>query len=142
MVGSTLGTAGSGKGGYLLMRHGGALWGVENAAVVSLTRGGEGGGRFLVAVGAGEPAGELGIDLWIDEIVGVVAELAVRPLTAALRRFWPEAAGGLAVHAEMPLVVVDPRRPPRALRGALPDAGGDVGRVGRDGDGEGAHRNA
>jgi hypothetical protein len=141
---STLGTAGLGKGGYLLMRHGGALWGVENAAVVSLTRGGDPGGgrgRFLVAVGTGEPAGEQGIDLWIDEIVGVVAELAVRPLTAALRRFWPDAAdaaGGLAVHAEMPLVVVDPQRPPRALRGGLP---GD-GRDGRDGDGQGAHRDA
>jgi hypothetical protein len=121
-----------GKGGYLLMRHGGALWGVENAAVVSLTRGGEGSGRFLVAVGTG--------DLWIDEIVGVVADLAVRPLTAALCRFWPEAAGGLAVHAEMPLVVVDPQRPPRVLRGAVPDAGGGAGRVRRDGDGQGAHR--
>jgi|GEM_PF-1281053 len=133
----TAGLAGVGKGGYLLMRHGGALWGVENAAVVSLTRGGDrGGGRggFLVAVGTEEPAA----DLWIDEIVGVVAELAVRPLTAALRRFWPEAAGGLAVHAEMPLVVVDPRRPPRVLRGARD------GRVGRDGDGdgEGAHQDA
>lgn len=129
----------AGKGGYLLMRQGGALWGVENAAVVSLTRGGEGGGRFLVAVGGpgdeAEPAGEL----WIDEIVGVVADLAVRPLTAALRRFWPDAAdtaGGLAVHAEIPLVVVDPQRPPRVLRGALPGVAG----VGRDGDGEGAHR--
>jgi len=129
----TAGLAVVGKGGYLLMRHGGALWGVENAAVVSLTRGGDrGGGRggFLVAVEAA--------DLWIDEIVGVVAELAVRPLTAALCRFWPEAAGGLAVHAEMPLVVVDPRRPPRVLRGA---PSGD-GRVGRDGDGEGAHQDA
>jgi hypothetical protein len=131
----TAGLAGMEKGGYLLMRHGGALWGVENAAVVSLTRGGDRGerrGGFLVAVGTGEPAA----DLWIDEIVGVVAELAVRPLTAALRRFWPEAAGGLAVHAEMPLVVVDPRRPPRVLRGA---PAGD-GRVGRDSDGEGAHQ--
>jgi len=127
---NTASTAGLGKGGYLLMRHGGALWGVENAAVVSLTRGGEGSGRFLVAVGTAE--------LWIDEIVGVVAHLVVRPLTAALRRFWPEAAGGLAVHAEMPLVVVDPQRPPRVLRGT---PAGD-GRVGRDGDGEGAHRDA
>jgi hypothetical protein len=135
--------AGVGKGGYLLMRHGGALWGVENAAVVSLTRGrGEGTGRFLVAVGGLGDEGEPAADLWIDEIVGVVADLTVRPLTAALRRFWPEAAGGLAVHAEMPLVVVDPERPPRVLCGAVPDAGGAAGRVGRDLDGEGAHRDA
>ena len=135
-----IGTTGK---GYLLMRHGGALWGVENAAVVSLTRGrGEGAGRFLVAVGGLGDEGEPAADLWIDEIVGVVAELAVRPLTAVLRRFWPDAAdaaGGLAVHAQMPLVVVDPQRPPRVLRGAPPGDGRD-GRDGRDGDGQGAHR--
>ena len=96
--------------GYLLMRRGGALWGVENEAVVSLTRGS---GGFRIGVQAGE--------MWIDEIVGVVAELTLRPLAAALRRFWPDGVGGLAslaVHAEMPLVVVDPQRPPRALRSA------------------------
>jgi hypothetical protein len=120
--------------GYLLVRRGGALWGVENAAVESLTRGvgnGNGnGGGFLLAVGTGE--------LCADEIVGVVAELAVRPLTGALCRFWPEAAGGLSVHADEPLVVVDPRRPPRALCG--PQRGEErAGRNGRDGhDKEGA----
>ena len=99
--------------GYLLVRRGGALWGVDNAAVQSLKRGD---GGFLLGVTAGE--------LRIDEIVGVVTELAVRPVTAALTRFWPEAAGGLAVYAAEPLVVVDPRRPPRALRG-LESGGGD-----------------
>ena len=100
------GVPGAAGKGYLLMRRDGALWGVANAAVESLTRGD---GGFRVGVGAGE--------LCIDEIVGVVAELPVRPMAAALRRFWPEAAGGLAVHAEQPLVVVDPQRPPRSLRG-------------------------
>jgi hypothetical protein len=114
--------------GYLLVRRGGALWGVENAAVESLTRGGGigsgGRGGFLLGLGAAE--------LCADEIVGVVADLAVRPLTGALCRFWPEAAGSLAVHADEPLVVVDPRRPPRALWS------GD----GRNGDdGKGAGRN-
>jgi hypothetical protein len=106
--------------GYRLMRRGGALWGVENDAVVSLTRGA---GGFRIVVEAGE--------LWIDEIVGVVAELALRPLAAALRRFWPDGEGGaasLALHAATPLVVVDPQRPPRVLRGAAWEAGqGDVG---------------
>ena len=103
------GVPGAAGKGYLLMRRDGALWGVANAAVESLTRGD---GGFRVGVGAGE--------LCIDEIVGVVAELPVRPMAAALRRFWPEAAGGLAVHAEQPLVVVDPQRPPRSLRLSLP----------------------
>jgi len=92
------------------MRHGGALWGVENAAVESLTRSR---GRFRIGLGAGE--------LCIDEVVGVVAELAVRPLAAALRRFWPHSASGLAIHAATPLVVVDPRRPPRVLLDDLDD---------------------
>jgi hypothetical protein len=108
--------------GYLLLRHGGALWGVANAEVVSLTRGR---GGFLLAVSAGE--------LCIDEIVGVVAELAVRPLAGALRRFWPEAAGGLAVHAAEPLVVVDPQRPPRVLRGPQSGAVQDGEGVAGDG---------
>ena len=112
--------------GYLLMRHGGALWGVDNEAVVSLTRGA---GGFRIGVPAGE--------LCIDEIVGVVAELTLRPFAAALRRFWPDGAGGvasLAVHAEMPLVVVDPQRPPLALRGTGWKADGNAVAQGAEGD--------
>ena len=125
--------AGAGGKGYLLVRRAGALWGVENEAVESLTRnGGDGGigdgngkGGFLLGLGAEE--------LCVDEIVGVVAELTVLPPAAALCRFWPEASGGLAVHAEVPLVVVDPRRPPRALCGRR--SGNE--RDGRDGEGVG-----
>jgi hypothetical protein len=117
------GSSGGGGKGYLLMRCGGALWGVENAAVESLTRGGAGG--FVLGMGTGE--------LCIEEIVGVVAELPVWPLAAALRRFWPEAAGSLAVHLAEPLVVVDPQRPPRVLRGPQGRNGGDGEGVGRDG---------
>jgi hypothetical protein len=98
----------AGSKGWLLVRHGGALFGVDNEAVESLARGR---GGFLLGLGDGELA--------VDEIIGVVAELAVHPVTAALRRFWPEAADGLAVHAAVPLVVVDPRRPPRAMRKAI-----------------------
>ena len=114
-------TATSGKG-YLLVRSGGALWGVDNAAVESLKRGESG---FRLGVVAGE--------LRIDEIVGVVTELAVRPVTAALTRFWPETASGLAVHAAEPLVVVDPRRPPRALCGPQSGGGGKRRRRSRTG---------
>jgi hypothetical protein len=91
--------------GYLLVRRDGVLWGVENGAVEGLSRHGA---QFRLAVG--------GAELGVDEVVGVVAELAVWPLAGALRRFWPDTAGGLAVHAQAPLVIVDPRRPPRALR--------------------------
>jgi len=121
------GVPGAAGKGYLLMRSGGALWGVANAAVESLTRAN---GGFRVGVGAGE--------LCIDEIVGVVAELPVRPMAAALRRFWPEAAGGLAVHAEQPLVVVDPQRPPRSLRGEGAAGQAEPGLE----DGEGAREDA
>lgn len=92
-------------GGYLLVRRDGVLWGVSNGAVEKLTRYGA---QFRLAVG--------GAELGVDEVVGVVQELAVWPVAGALRRFWPDAAGGLAVHAQAPLVIVDPREPPRALR--------------------------
>lgn len=90
--------------GYLLVRRDGVLWGVENAAVESLARWGR---TFRLSLG--------GRALGVDEVVGVVPELAVRPSAAALRWFWPEPSGGMAVHGEAPLVIVDPRRPPRAL---------------------------
>jgi hypothetical protein len=104
--------------GYLLVRRDGVLWGVSNGAVEGLTKNGA---QYRLAVG--------GAELGVDEVVGVVPELAVWPVTGALRRFWPDAAGGLAVHAQAPLVIVDPRKPPRALclggRGAVEDAGHD-----------------
>ena len=90
---------------YLLVRRDGVLWGVSNGAVERLTRQGA---RFHLAVG--------GAELGVDEVVGVVPELAVWPVSGALRRFWPDVAGGLAVHAEAPLLIVDPQEPPRALR--------------------------
>ncbi len=90
--------------GWLLLRGGGALWGVENAAVQGLARHG---GVFRISL-----AGRM---LYADEVLGVVPDLAVRPVSRVLRRFWPEPAGGMAVHAEEPLMIVDPRVPPRAL---------------------------
>ena len=90
--------------GFLLVRRDGVLWGVENAAVESLARRGQ---AYSLSLG--------GRALGVDEVVGVVPELAVRPAAAALRWFWPEPSGGMAVHGEAPLVIVDPRRPPRAL---------------------------
>lgn len=91
--------------GFLLLRRAGGVWGIANAAVEGLRARGDG---YRVSV-AGEALGA-------DEILGVVEHLAVRPATAVLRRFWTEAPAGLAVHERLPVVVVDPRRPPAALR--------------------------
>ncbi len=91
-------------GGYLLLRRAGTLWGVANRDVEGLARQGEG-YRLQVA----------GRALAADEILGVVGALEVRPLSDVVRRFWPEAVGGWAVSGRLPVVLVDPRRPPRAL---------------------------
>ena len=91
--------------GYLLVRRDGVLWGVSNGAIQGISRDGA---CFRLAVG--------GAALGVDEVVGVGPELAVWPVSGAMRRFWPDVTGGLAVHAEAPLVIVDPQRPPRALR--------------------------
>jgi hypothetical protein len=118
------GGAWAGDRGFLLVRRGGVLWGISNGAVQGLTRNGA---CFRLAVG--------GAELGVDEVVGVVPELTVRPVAGALRRFWPDLAGGLAVHAEAPLVIVDPQKPPRALR-VVDSQEGTEGEVT---DGEGRH---
>lgn len=90
--------------GFLLLRRGGTFWGVSNGEVEALTRTA---GSYRLSVG-GRPLGA-------DEVLGVVEDLEVQPVGASARRFWPVAVAGLAVHGERPLVVVDPRQPPRAL---------------------------
>lgn len=116
------------EGGYLLVRRGGVLWGVSNGAVEGLSRQGA---CYRLAVG--------GAELGVDEVVGVVPDLAVWPVTGAMRRFWPDTAGGLAVYSEVPLVIVDPAQPPSALR--LGAGREDLGErsEGESGDGEGRH---
>lgn len=98
--------------GYLLLRRNGGLWGIANGAVLGLARRD---GSFEVTVA--------GCALVADEILGVVEELAVQPTAPAVRRFWPETSAGLAIHGQVPLVVVDPDRPPRALRPDSVDSG-------------------
>lgn len=91
--------------GLLLLRRAGGVWGVASAAVVGLAARG---GGYRISVGESALAA--------DEILGVVDGLRVHPPAPVLRRFWPEALDGLAVHGRMPVVVVDPRCPPAALR--------------------------
>jgi hypothetical protein len=95
--------------GFLLMRRAGGVWGIAIGAVEGLARDGAG---YRVAAG--------GAALAADEILGVVTDLRVYPVAPALRRFWPEEPAGVAVHAGVPLVVVDPRRLPAALRCEIP----------------------
>jgi hypothetical protein len=94
--------------GFLLLRRGGSLWGIANAAVDGLARQGV---DYRITIG-----GSGGSDLVADEILGVVEDLRVWPLAPAVSRFWPEPAAGLALHGREPVVVVDPGRPPAALR--------------------------
>lgn len=93
--------------GYLLLRRGGVLWGIDNAMVTGLTRQGD---SFRVSLKDSALAA--------DEVLSVVDGLRIQP-AAGLRRFWPGAGpgvAGLAVHGDQPLVVVDPLRPPGMLR--------------------------
>ena len=106
--------------GLLLLRRAGGLWGIANAAVEGLARDGAG---YRVTAG--------GAALAADEILGVVTDLRVVPAAPALRRFWPEEPAGVAVHAGVPLVVVDPRRLPAALRYEIPRCAG-AGDAGED----------
>lgn len=104
-------------GGFLLLRRGGSLWGIANAAVTGLER--REGGAYRIGA-----ASEL---LVADEILGVVPELRVWP-SPVTRRFWPEPFRGLAVHGALPVVVVEPGHPPGVLRPQGEDVGETEGR--------------
>jgi hypothetical protein len=91
--------------GFLLVRAAGGVWGIANADVDG-----------LAARGTGYRISACGEVLAADEILGVVEGLSVRPTAPVLRRFWSETPAGLAVYGRLPVVVVDPRYPPAALR--------------------------
>jgi hypothetical protein len=99
------------SGGYLVMRRGGATWAVADREVRGLARRGA---AYEVTVAAGA--------LTADEVLGVTADLRLHPAGGVLRRFWPEAARGLAVHGSLPLVLIDAGAPPRSLLAALSPA--------------------
>jgi hypothetical protein len=94
--------------GYLLLRREGGLFGVASADVRRLSRRGL---DYRLETAAGPEGG-----LLADEVVGMVERLRVRPVGPLLRRYWPESAGGWAIHAGTPVLVVDPLRPPQVLR--------------------------
>jgi hypothetical protein len=92
------------SGAFLVLRRGGATWALDWHEVRGVARRR---GAFVVRVAAGPLAA--------DEVLGVATDLRLHPAGAALARFWPEAARGLAVHERAPLVLIDALAPPRAL---------------------------
>lgn len=92
------------RGGYVVLEHGGRLWGVAGRDVRRLRRGDDG-MRLEVAGGA----------LAAERVLAVVPDLTVRPAPAVIGRWWPERAEGLAVYEERPVLVIDAGRPPRLL---------------------------
>jgi len=103
--------------GFLLLRRAGGVWGIASAAVEGLARRRDG---YRIAAGGGALAA--------DEILGVVDDLRVLPAAPVMRRYCPEAAAGVAVHGELPVVIVDPGRPPAALRFEVGEGETDEGR--------------
>ncbi len=88
----------------LVMRGAGALWGVSHAAVRTVTRLRRG---YRVHVGKRALAAET--------VLGVFEAVEVYPAGAVMARYWSQPTGGLAVHGDEPLVVIDPDRPPPML---------------------------
>ena len=101
-------------GGYLLLRRGGGVWGIESERVTGLARSEGNGAPYRVVTAQASLAA--------DEILGVAAELSVRPPAQAVARFWPAGSDGCAVWSGLPVAVVDPLDPPRALRVPDPEA--------------------
>ena len=104
---SLAGAAGAGAERLLLIRRDGILWGLAESAVHSVGRPDDRAG-YRLRVGEQE--------LEADEVVGVVDGVRIHPSGGVMSRFWSEPAGGLAVHGDTPLVVVDPQHPPSFLR--------------------------
>jgi len=95
-------------GGWVVMEQDGRLWGVSGTAIEGLRRRGpEAESELRLTVSGGELAA--------DRVLAVVPDLRVVPAPATLRRFWSEAATGLAVYLGRPLLVIDAAHPPRVL---------------------------
>ena len=92
------------SGGFLIVRRGGALWGLDADQVATIERrdatARESGGGALEVRFAG------GRRLVVDAVLTLAAELAVRPLSSRLRHFLPAGAAGLALLAGEPLVLL------------------------------------
>lgn len=91
----------------LVLRRRGALWGLAESAV---TRIAQDAAATVLETGAGE--------LVADEVLGRAVEVEVAPVGAYAATLMNGAVSGLGVHGGACLLVVDPVRPPAALRRA------------------------
>jgi hypothetical protein len=89
----------------LVVRRGGSTWGLPEAGVRGVAR--DAGGLRIHATGG---------SLIADDVVGLARGLEVRAAGAVIRALWGERCVGLALHAGVPMVVIDPEDPPRSLR--------------------------
>ena len=101
----------AGAASFLMMRKAGVTWAVAHPEVRGVA---QRGGSFEVTLAGSLPAGAATL-LTVDEVLGVAADLRLLPAGPVLRRYWPEAAHGLAVHGAQPMLLIDPQAPPRAL---------------------------
>ena len=88
----------------LVLRKGNAAYAIDASAVRVIRRCQ---GRILVF--AGEET------LAADDVVGIGAA-AVRTAGATMQPYWPQPLAGLAIACSLPVVVLDPRHLPAALR--------------------------
>jgi hypothetical protein len=100
-----------------LFHHGGGLWGIESGQVARI---GPGGAALRVELAPGAASGTLAatagpVALAADRVEGVVEGLAVRPMSTALRTFWPEAGRGVALYSGRPVILLDPLHLPLPL---------------------------
>ena len=94
------------SGSYLLFHRGGGLWGIDSGRVARIAPGGP---ALRVELAADSMA------LAADRVEGVVEGLAVRPLSTALRTFWPEEGIGVALYSGRPVILLDPLHLPLPL---------------------------
>ncbi len=97
---------------YLVFHHGGGLWGIDSGRVVRIGPGGDA-LRVELAAPAHGTAGP--IALAADRVEGVVAGLTVRPMSSALRTFWPETGVGISLYSGRPVILLDPLHLPLPL---------------------------
>ena len=93
--------------GFLVVRRGGALWGLPADQVATIERTGEAtGARSAGPGGALEVRFADGRRLAVDAVLTLAGDLSPRPLSARLRHLLPPGASGLAMLAGEPLVVM------------------------------------
>ena len=93
------------NGAYLVFLRSGGTWALPDGCVRAI-------GRSPLGLRVTSTAGPM----IADEVIAFAQPLAVRRPGGVLASMWSEACAGLAVLAGVPVVVIDPAAPPRAVR--------------------------